>query len=191
MHLAEAHRKSAVSAIAIGIVVLAAASNEYVVARFLSADGQLDPATVSTIRVNQAALAMVGLGLFFRARGIFRALIVGVAALNLVAFRTTVMSGAWITTASEGALPAVRQALAGQRHVGYISNETIEGGYIGTERYNLTQYAVAPIVVELGPTREFVIGDFSETEPHPIPDDLVIVRDFGNGVMLLRQKALR
>ena len=192
MSLADTSRTRNVTAMAIGMIALAVLSNEYLVARLLSPDGRLEPITVSTVRLHQAALVIGGLALFFRSRAIFRALIIGVAALNLAAFRTAVMSGAWITVVSEGPLPALRQALPDdQRHVGYISNETMSGGYIRTERYNLTQYALAPIVVETGPTREFVIGNFTATDPQPIPDDLVIVRDFGGGVKLLRQKSLR
>ena len=185
-------RRSVVTTLAIGMVVLAAVSNEYLVARLLSADGRLEASTLFfAIRLNQVALVICSLGLFFRARLVFRAFIVAVAAVNLAAFRTAVMSGAWIKAVSEGALPALRELLADQRYVGYISNDTIDGSYIRTERYNLTQYAVAPVVVEIGPTREFVIGNFTSIDPPRIPDDLVVVWDFGNGVTLLRKTPAR
>jgi hypothetical protein len=184
-------RRSVVTTLAIGMVVLAAVSNEYLVARLLSADGRLEASTLFAIRLNQVALVICSLGLFFRARLVFRAFIVAVAAVNLAAFRTAVMSGTGIKAVSEGALPALRELLADQRYVGYISNDTIDGSDIRTERYNLTQYAVAPIVVEIGPTREFVIGNFTSIDPPRIPDDLVVVRDFGNGVTLLRKTPAR
>ena len=184
-------RRSVVTTLAIGMVVLAAVSNEYLVARLLSADGRLEASTLFAIRLNQVALVICSLGLFFRARLVFRAFIVAVAAVNLAAFRTAVMSGTGIKAASEGALPALRELLADQRYVGYISNDTIDGSDIRTERYNLMQYAVAPIVVEIGPTREFVIGNFTSIDPPRIPDDLVVVRDFGNGVTLLRKTPAR
>jgi len=184
-------RRRGVTALAIGMVVLAAVSNEYLVARLLSADGRLEASTLFTIRLNQVALVICSLGLFLRARLVFRAFIVAVAAVNLAAFRTAVMSGMGITAVSEGALPALRELLADQRYVGYISNDTIDGSYLRTERYNLTQYAVAPIVVETGPTREFVIGNFTSIDPPRIPDDLVRVRDLGNGVTLFRKTPVR
>lgn len=183
--------RSVAPTVAIGMVVLAVISNEYLLARLVSPDGRLEASTLFTIRLNQTALLICGLGLFFRARLVFRALIVAAAALNLAAFRTTVLSGLGITAVSEGALPALRELLKDQRYVGYISNDTIDGSYLRTEHYNLTQYAVAPIVVEPGPTREFVIGNFTSIDPPRIPDDLVIVRDFGNGVMLLRKRPMR
>jgi hypothetical protein len=46
-------------------------------------------------------------------------------------------------------------------------------------------------VVETGPTRDLVIGNFISIDPHPAANDLDIVRDFGSGVRLLRKPSGR
>jgi hypothetical protein len=73
--------------------------------------------------------------------------------------------------------------------VGYISDDgSPASGYTGTKNYNVTQYAVAPIVVESGTTRDVIIGNFEKFDPRRIPGDLVIDQDFGNGLILLRKR---
>lgn len=57
--------------------------------------------------------------------------------------------------------------------------------------YYATQYALAPLVVEDSQEPDLVIGNF----PHPPdpfatvwPSDLVLVQDFGNGVVLFAKR---
>lgn len=54
----------------------------------------------------------------------------------------------------------------------------------------LTQYALAPLVVVDGTAPPFVIGNFRSADPErDIADPtLVLVRDFGNGVLLFRHQ---
>jgi hypothetical protein len=91
---------------------------------------------------------------------------------------------------TEGRLRELGQALPAEGHVGYISDETLpNAGYIGTKRYYLTQYAVAPIVVEIGTSRDMIIGNFKNFDPYQVPGNLVVVRSFGNGLILFRKRS--
>jgi hypothetical protein len=82
----------------------------------------------------------------------------------------------------------LREALPARGVAGYLSdtNEGLEG----TRVYYLTQYYVAPVVVARDAAHELVIANFA------LPDavgaaaashDLVVMRDFRNGVALLRR----
>ncbi len=91
--------------------------------------------------------------------------------------------------ATEGRLRDLAQALPAEGHVGYISDETLPNwGYVGTKRYYLTQYAVAPTVVEMGITRDLIIGNFKNFDPNRIPGNLVVVHRFENGLILFRAR---
>ena len=188
--MAAAKRMSGAKALAVVILVLAASSNEFVLARLLSSDGLLESETVVAIRLNQAMLGIVALGVLLGSRALLRALVVGGAILNLAALASNVSRQSGVTF-SEGKLPAIREALPTRGNVGYISDETLLGGYIGTERFNLTQYALAPVVVDIGPTHDLVVANFSSLEPQDLPDDFFVVRDFGNGVLLLQRNRAR
>src|SRR5262245_13987633 len=83
-----------IAVVGIGLVALAAISNEYLAARFLSSDGLLAPVTVLSIRLNQGWLATAGLGVLIRSKAVFRGMIVAVAVVNLAAFRTALQTGA-------------------------------------------------------------------------------------------------
>jgi hypothetical protein len=181
---------NAVRGLGIIMIVLAAAANEFLVVRLFSADGSLESSTLFTIRLIQGVLAVSGISLFFRKRAAFRALIVILTIVNLAALRARIkilITEEEIVT--EGGLPELHRALPPRTHVGYISDEIPKNtGNVGTKRFYLTQYAVVPVVVELGTNRKLVIGNFSRADLQQIPDDLVVGRDFGNGLMLLNQK---
>ena len=70
--------------------------------------------------------------------------------------------------------------------VGYIG----ESGDSATRDYYLTQYALAPLVVDLSPNHPFVVGNFPASAPSVVPQNLHLVEDFGNGVMLLSDREL-
>ena len=80
----------------------------------------------------------------------------------------------------------LRQALPERGVVGYVTDA--QGDELGL-RYFSTQYVLAPLVVQIDMKQGLVIGDFrvpSAAERHL--EDLVVLRDFGNGLLLLERK---
>jgi len=71
--------------------------------------------------------------------------------------------------------------------VGYIG----ESGDSATPDYYLTQYALAPLVVERSSAHSFVVGNFPSLSPKGIPLNLRLVEDFGNGVLLFANEGPR
>jgi hypothetical protein len=72
--------------------------------------------------------------------------------------------------------------------VGYLSDETDENQ--AAKRLYLTQYTLAPVLVERGASRPLVVGNF--TQPLAARTNtrgLVVVRDFGGGLVLYRKAA--
>ncbi|MGB9072935.1 MAG: hypothetical protein WCC22_09725 [Terriglobales bacterium] len=81
----------------------------------------------------------------------------------------------------------LRRAMPGSGVVGYVG----EAGESGVADYYLAQYALAPVVVERSQDHQFVIGNFPASRPASPPatvKGLVLVKDFGNGVLLLAKK---
>jgi hypothetical protein len=67
--------------------------------------------------------------------------------------------------------------------IGYIG----EAGNSGTADYYLTQYALAPLVIDHSANHALVIGSFPDSRAE-VPSNLQLVRDFGNGVLLFAAK---
>jgi hypothetical protein len=64
-------------------------------------------------------------------------------------------------------------------------------GRLAFKRYLLAQYALLPVILRSGPDGELVLGNFdslADTRHRP-PQGFQVVRDLGNGVMLLRRSA--
>lgn len=78
---------------------------------------------------------------------------------------------------------ALREALPKHGVVGYIGASGDSLGY-----YYLTQYALAPVVVDRSPHHAIVIGNFPKSSRPELPENLTLVKDFGNGVLLLANK---
>jgi hypothetical protein len=79
----------------------------------------------------------------------------------------------------------VRNILPERGVIGYLS----DGGHDETLSYYLTQYALAPVVVDHSLQHPLVVGNFTDrsaTRARTWPHDLVVVQDFGNGIVLLR-----
>ena len=68
--------------------------------------------------------------------------------------------------------------------VGYIG----ESGDSALPDYYVTQYALAPLIVDHSPEHALVVGNFPSSQPSGISPDLRVVQDFGNGVLLLAGK---
>ena len=126
----------------------------------------------------------------------------GLGVLLLLAY-AAVSDARWIYRAGRGVLDAakadsitsyerryrdLKQALPRQGVIGYVSGAE----QFGTEefkRFLLTEYALAPLVLINDTTPDLIVGNF---HPDSVPSgppapDLRLVRDFGDGVWLLRK----
>jgi len=93
---------------------------------------------------------------------------------------------------------AENQRRSGQRFVGLREALPQRGiiGYIGQSQdsvghYYLAQYALAPLVLDFSPNHPIVVGNFPTTPPQSLPANLKVLRDFGNGVLLLANEDAR
>jgi hypothetical protein len=90
-------------------------------------------------------------------------------------------------------LRELRKMLPQKGTVGYIAAKPagdILDDADETRRYYLTQYSLAPLVVTLGTAPSLVIGDSAGGAISGVQDSgLVLLRNFGNGVMLFRKSS--
>jgi hypothetical protein len=89
-----------------------------------------------------------------------------------------------ISSRSDQRFAAVKSALPPRGVIGYIG----ESGNSGTESYYLAQYALAPLVVDRSKDHPLVIANISTSPPMPDTGGLELVKNFGNGVLLLSNK---
>ncbi|MEO7145404.1 MAG: hypothetical protein ABI165_18060 [Bryobacteraceae bacterium] len=82
---------------------------------------------------------------------------------------------------------ALRKALPAEGVIGYITDHVGDPNQAIAEYY-ITQYALAPVLVTNSFDQKFVVGNFhGAMDPAAIKTKgLEFVRDFGNGVELLR-----
>jgi hypothetical protein len=88
-----------------------------------------------------------------------------------------------IAKRSDQRFAALRAALPPRGVVGYVGAT----GNVGVRDYYLTQYALVPVVVDHSLNHPLVIANFTNS-PQPtsvLSDRLQLVRDFGDGVLLL------
>jgi hypothetical protein len=86
-----------------------------------------------------------------------------------------------ISEKSDQRFAAVKSRLPATGVIGYIG----ESGNPSVPDYYLTQYALAPLVVDRSAKHAIVIGNFSHSPPSDLPPNLRLLQDFGNGVLLL------
>ena len=84
-----------------------------------------------------------------------------------------------IAERSDERFAALRAALPDHGVVGYVG----EPGAAAVGNYYLTQYALAPLVVDHSANHPLVIGNFPASPP-PASQNLRLVKDFGDGVLL-------
>jgi hypothetical protein len=94
------------------------------------------------------------------------------------------IKGDRIAARSDERFAAVKSHLPANGIIGYIG----ETGDLALPDYYLTQYALAPLVIDRSAHRRIVIGNFPDTPHSEIPPDLKLVQDFGNGVLLFAGK---
>ena len=79
----------------------------------------------------------------------------------------------------------LRSLLKSCEVVGYIG----ESGTSAEADYYLTQYALAPLVVDRSANHPLVVGNFPTSSPSTSAlENLQLVRDFGHGVLLYSRK---
>jgi hypothetical protein len=132
-----------------------------------------------------------------RARGgIAIILLMGVLALlTFASYAAVVVRGGGDATGiamDANRFRSLREDLPARGVVGYLSDNT--GGMEDTRAYYLTQYYLAPVVVARDLAHELVIANFASpaaVAAAAAASDLTVMRDFGNGVALLRRASRR
>jgi len=85
----------------------------------------------------------------------------------------------------------LRKALAPHSEVGYISDNPTNDEAAQAEFY-LTQYTLAPTIVDASPNRPLVVANYHSPQPDLAKlqaQHLVLLQDFGNGVLLCHNEA--
>ena len=90
-----------------------------------------------------------------------------------------------IARRSDQRFATLKAALPAQGVVGYVG----EPGIPALADYYLTQYALAPLVVDHSPNHAVVVGNFPAPSPNRAPSgELQLVKDFGDGVLLFANR---
>jgi hypothetical protein len=85
-----------------------------------------------------------------------------------------------ISKRSDQRFAAVKPHLPTNGVIGYLG----ESGNSSTPDYYLTQYALAPLVVDRSTHHGIVIGNFPLLPPSDVPPNLRLIEDLGDGVLL-------
>jgi hypothetical protein len=87
---------------------------------------------------------------------------------------------------SDQRFAALRTALPPRGVIGYVG----ASGNVGVRDYYLTQYALVPVVVDHSLNHPLVIANFPDSPPPAsvLSDHLQLVKDFGDGVLLLANR---
>ena len=94
-------------------------------------------------------------------------------------------SNSEIASRSDRRFSALKAALPERGVVGYIG----EPGTPALADYYLTQYALAPLVIDHSSNHALVVGNFPAAPALNAPlDDLRLVKDFGDGVLLFARE---
>lgn len=81
----------------------------------------------------------------------------------------------------------LKKALPSHGVVGYITDEIDEIPW----NYYQTQYALSPVIVDKTPGQELVVGNFRDSaaiSEVTANSDLILLKDFGDGVVLFRKE---
>ena len=109
--------------------------------------------------------------------------------LNIgVHYRTVQRGYTWDKLLYAETLRDLSQVLPEGTRVGYISDIKRSDTVAWLARYFGTQYAIAPRVLEDGTAPNWVIVNAVSYDRHLVPEGMVLVRDFGDGMMLFRRE---
>lgn len=86
---------------------------------------------------------------------------------------------------SDQRFAALRAELPTRGVIGYIG----ESDGTAVPDYYLAQYALAPLVLDHSINHKLVVGNF--TDASKLPHELALIKNFGNGVLLLENKDFR
>jgi hypothetical protein len=89
-----------------------------------------------------------------------------------------------VANRSDRRFAALRASLPQRGVVGYVG----EPGALALGDYYLAEYALAPLVLDHSPNHALVVGNFPASPPSAPPENLHLVKDFGNGVLLYASK---
>lgn len=93
-------------------------------------------------------------------------------------------SAAEIPKRSDQRFAALKAILPERGVLGYVG----ESDPASNGDYYLTQYALVPLIVDRSTSHTLVIGNFPNSRPPALPDNLRLIRDFGHGVFLFAAK---
>ena len=88
---------------------------------------------------------------------------------------------------AEQRMHELRSVLHRTRRAGYVTDvpgDSISADAAATERYFLTQYVLAPTVLDRGTAGPLVIGNFAGGRVPERYSSLRVLREFGNGLFL-------
>jgi hypothetical protein len=91
-------------------------------------------------------------------------------------------------SAFKARISVVRSQLPSDAVVGYISDLKPDPWQRSLLELRMTQYALVPVLVEDDVNHSYIIGNFHRPVSDQTPElrGLAIIKDFGNGVLLLR-----
>lgn len=95
----------------------------------------------------------------------------------------------WSLAQYDHRFDALRRWLPARGVVGYLGNQDEDE----LANYLVTQYSLAPILIDHSADHALVIGNFSSAAlatPPRVPANLRIVHDFGGGLFLLEERPL-
>jgi hypothetical protein len=94
-----------------------------------------------------------------------------------------------ITLRSDQRFAQLKAALPTTGVLGYVESP----GTVNAAHYYLAQYALAPLVVDYSPQHALVVGNFptNSSAPPDLSSNLQLIKDFGDGVLLLANKDVR
>lgn len=89
---------------------------------------------------------------------------------------------------SDQRFAALKTALPVRGTIGYVG----DSGEFAVADYYLTQYALAPLVVDHSLNHPLIVGNYrSAASAEAFPTNLQLIKDFGNGVLLFSNKDAR
>lgn len=104
-------------------------------------------------------------------------------------------------TVYENRFKELRRMLPQNAVVGYVTDEELsdEDGYIISpddiyeskavwQHYILTQYSLAPVIVANTTENQLVVGNFKDPYIRPSISKMLLLKDFGNGVILFKRE---
>jgi hypothetical protein len=192
--------------------------NKFVIEALLAGDGKISALSVN-IGIIILQVALICAGILYLTRRYDLLAMVGVSMLILFTLQFWVRIGIEIPSPEKrmfAALPfppsffkdrgqyqdqisryearftGLRAFLPPLGTVGYLTSEHFSSEE-AKFHWGLTGYALMPVRVEWSTEHELIVGNFPDFESVPLPESLkrfVLVKDFGNGVMLFKKEIL-